>query len=636
MWLDQFEEYQNVIELSDDEGAASSVQRHRSHACIGEPNRESPRRSPARRRLRRISEVEASAASPAVGSASASKRSRTEPTPLRTCHRTALRHASPHPSDDESCEFSFEEDDECEDFIPRGASRRKVSFDVEPAAPSDRRSGIQLPRSLQNILPNGDLSAPRELDAADCLTEAQTRAVSLVAREAQPRSKAAAASLAKRLKEWGYPDNALQQVLDYIRHEAPIIVHIDLTSRIDLLQKDTHYRNQFETKSTRGSSDLEKRSSWEDRLFQNAYQSALAADRVKYGVLNAVNDPNGIATVAAQYGLDYLVLKCVRLRTTFSDKDSCNKGELASCEWYAHVLDKYSNLELRAVVEVALGERLYVDSSILDTAAGGYKEVQIHGQLLFAKHIEAVVVHPSRRGDPAEQKIRDWCTKLGISFQWMPNRGEAAKPDPSINKQESKSDDKEEALPTVAPESSLWRWRPQLTDDLPWLRFDAFSSATLESHLAHIRQHGTLREDNSPLALPLGILDGVELTEDQGRASVVVDGEPVALTLKRCTAGAAAYERAIASKNGSMKERLRMKGGHWEWCAAASGVGNWQPYDAASCATLETALLERHKEAKLHIGNSVYVVDLDLMVQANTQSNYKRLVRRLHALSKKK
>merc|ERR1712113_853947 len=130
-------------------------------------------------------------------------------------------------------------------------------------------------------------------------------------------------------------------------------IHIDLASRLSRLQEDTHYRNQFETGSTCGSSDLTKRKSWEDRLFQGIYESAPPHERVKYGVLNIVNDPCGIASVAKQYGKDSLVLRGTRLRTTFSDKDSCSKGELASCEWYAHVLEKYSDLELRAVTEVA-------------------------------------------------------------------------------------------------------------------------------------------------------------------------------------------------------------------------------------------------------------------------------------------
>ena len=78
--------------------------------------------------------------------------------------------------------------------------------------------------------------------------------------------------------------------------------------------QDTHYRNQFETRTTSGSSDIAKRKAWESRLFPEIYDDVEAKHRVKYGVLNAVNDPcateppeslgprRGIMSVAKQYG----------------------------------------------------------------------------------------------------------------------------------------------------------------------------------------------------------------------------------------------------------------------------------------------------------------------------------------------
>merc|ERR1712151_653382 len=121
----------------------------------------------------------------------------------------------------------------------------------------------------------------------------------------------------------------------------------------------------------------------------------------------------------------------------------------ASCEWYAHVLEKYTDLELRAVVEVALGHRLCGDSAVLDTAKGGYKEVQVHGELAFADHIEVVVLHPSRVGTPVEKKVRAWCEKYKLGLEFMPT--------------------------SQSCETSLWRWGASIPDG-PRLHFDAFSS----------------------------------------------------------------------------------------------------------------------------------------------------------------
>ena len=71
-----------------------------------------------------------------------------------------------------------------------------------------------------------------------------------------------------------------------------------------------------------------------------------------------------------RYGKSFLQLRTrgagLRLRTTFADKDSSSRTcKVASCEHHAHVLSSYSDEELRAVLEVALGVRCWVDSQVL-------------------------------------------------------------------------------------------------------------------------------------------------------------------------------------------------------------------------------------------------------------------------------
>lgn len=425
-------------------------------------------------------------------------------------------------------EIFFEDDDDdwslllTEEPSHGPEARLALTCSESPA----KRTCQDLPISLQWLIPGGALGSWREFAATKDLTAAQSRAVSLVASEAHPKSEAAAASLKERIQGLGYPHGSLSRVLSYIKDEAPIIIHIDLESRLDRLAQDTHYRNQFETKLTCGCSNLQARRSWEDRLFQNVYKDASPSERVKYGVLNAVNDPRGVSRVARVYGRDYLVLQGVRVRTTFSDKDSDTAGEKGSCEWYAHVLMKYSDKELRAVVDVALGKRLFADSSVLDIAKGQYKEVQIHGDVSFAEHVEAVVVHPSRQGRPIEKKIRDWCAKLELRFQWMPPEagGKALQDETPMRMQ---------------PSASVWRWRPRLwSDEVPWVRFDVFNSAVLEAHLFRL----LCDDDDDAWEVPLlnfvpgGDTSAVELAGKRMFAIVIIDGQRVTLDLQRYSA----------------------------------------------------------------------------------------------------
>lgn len=58
--------------------------------------------------------------------------------------------------------------------------------------------------------------------------------------------------------------------------------------------KDTHYRNMFEVNRGRGNKDKEKRVKWENNLFDNNYKEVQANQRVKYAVLNYLNNPSGV------------------------------------------------------------------------------------------------------------------------------------------------------------------------------------------------------------------------------------------------------------------------------------------------------------------------------------------------------
>eukprot|EP00658_Telonema_sp_P-2_P033538 TRINITY_DN24596_c0_g1_i1.p1 TRINITY_DN24596_c0_g1~~TRINITY_DN24596_c0_g1_i1.p1 ORF type:complete len:406 (+),score=101.50 TRINITY_DN24596_c0_g1_i1:249-1466(+) len=224
-------------------------------------------------------------------------------------------------------------------------------------------------------------------------------------------------NLLPRVQKLGYSEAQLQRCLDYIRDEAPIIIHFDLQKCIDFFIKDTHYRNQFETGTSAGCLSRGSRTQWENDLFNNAYNNAADFDRVKYGVMNVVNDPAGI-TSAYQYGNCYMVLKHVRLRCSLSAQDS-GAGRLemlACCDYYAHVLHAFSDPELEAVMQVGNKVQNYVASSVISQ----YKECQIHGEVALGNDVAAFVIHGDYHGNvDMGKKLEKLGKTHNVPILWM-------------------------------------------------------------------------------------------------------------------------------------------------------------------------------------------------------------------------
>merc|ERR1712217_584624 len=155
---------------------------------------------------------------------------------------------------------------------------------------------------------------------------------------------------------------------------------------------------------------------WEDRLFNNAYRSAAPFDRCKYVVLNVTWDPQGVRRCAPVYGSSYLLLRGVRLRTTLSAEDSAelDVSELATVDMYAHVLARYTDVELRATLEVGTGMRPGVDSCWILA----YKEAQIHGEIRLSDHVELVMAHPSFQ-DTCQEALEQLAARCNAPLVWM-------------------------------------------------------------------------------------------------------------------------------------------------------------------------------------------------------------------------
>jgi hypothetical protein len=265
------------------------------------------------------------------------------------------------------------------------------------------------------------LVAPQsEFQVIDGLIKCQKDALSTIRRLAKSNHTAALPKVQQRVLRMGYKDEDLWMTLAWIRELAPIIVHLNLDKMLQFMEKDTHYRNQFETASSGGLLKPAVREKWERDLFSGKYDGAQGKDRCKYGVQNVMNDYRGVVK-CSQYGDSYMILKDVRLRCTFSPEDSANlKAErLAVLDYYAHVLNEYSDAELKETLNVANSK----DAAKLgDSDAVGkmkYKEAQIHGQVAFTEHVERLVANNRHKAGGLESRLKAVCKKFGWQFSWM-------------------------------------------------------------------------------------------------------------------------------------------------------------------------------------------------------------------------
>eukprot|EP00405_Crypthecodinium_cohnii_P012612 CAMPEP_0206438876 /NCGR_PEP_ID=MMETSP0324_2-20121206/11892_1 /ASSEMBLY_ACC=CAM_ASM_000836 /TAXON_ID=2866 /ORGANISM="Crypthecodinium cohnii, Strain Seligo" /LENGTH=667 /DNA_ID=CAMNT_0053906421 /DNA_START=197 /DNA_END=2200 /DNA_ORIENTATION=- len=253
------------------------------------------------------------------------------------------------------------------------------------------------------------------------LVECQRAAVRHIRSLAKNNHEQNLPELQRRCKTMGYSDNDLWMTLAYIRELAPIIVHLNLTKMMNYLESDTHYRNQFETASSGGLLKPQVRERWERDLFGGCYDKAKGFERCKYGVLNAMNDYRGVVK-CAQYGDSYFVLKDCRLRCTFSPEDSANlkANRLAVLDYYAHVLNEYSNDELQETIKIAKSGEAAVLGDSSKVGNMKYKETQVHGEIRFDKHVDRLVAHERHRKDPKEAKrLEGIAKKHGWKFSWM-------------------------------------------------------------------------------------------------------------------------------------------------------------------------------------------------------------------------
>lgn len=179
---------------------------------------------------------------------------------------------------------------------------------------------------------------------------------------------------------------------------------------LDALATTGTYLSQFETGTSNGGLTAHPggdRWLWEHRLFGGAYDMAPAVERPKYGALNHRHHPLG---GAPRFGSSHFRLREHMLdRATFCFPDSAfDPTHVATSRHFAlfRLVEAHDDILLSNP-----------DDGGLDPL-DGYVEAQIHGPILLADDVDALVLDPCFRGTAVEERA----SRLGVPVEWHEGR----------------------------------------------------------------------------------------------------------------------------------------------------------------------------------------------------------------------
>lgn len=229
------------------------------------------------------------------------------------------------------------------------------------------------------------------------LTQIQTNALNYCLKKSKIYSKNTELNVKIRFFELGYTESDLESVINYFKNKLNVIIHFSLNKIGDYMINDICYRNLFETNTSSGNKCLEIRSQWENNLFGNIYKDSKNTEKVKYGCLNILNDRIGVSS-AKGYGISYMILKDnVKLRCTFVCGDS-SKQEKHICTFdnFLHLLLYLNQNLLKELIVVSNNNELYKTGlNKYIQHAYEYTEVQIHGDVIFSRDIQKLMIDKS-------------------------------------------------------------------------------------------------------------------------------------------------------------------------------------------------------------------------------------------------
>lgn len=273
------------------------------------------------------------------------------------------------------------------------------------------------------------------------LTPAQAQAIQHVRASARSVRQYACERIERHLTRAGFPSATLRDILAAVRISGRVTVNFhpdrtlaDGSTVVEGLLRDGVYRSQFETGVTSASPTAYPggdRDRWERRLFGGAYHQAGAAhrERPKYGTLNLLQHADG---GAPRFGSCHLVLRAPMLaRCTYTFGDSYSEPE------HSGTIDVFEPLLAELLDEAAaagsargwdaggsgaLIRRLLASGEEVTAVIGReleqYIEAQIHGDIVLASDVEAIVADPSFRGTRIGEQLAALGSRHDAALRW--------------------------------------------------------------------------------------------------------------------------------------------------------------------------------------------------------------------------
>ncbi|GHJ45219.1 hypothetical protein Cs7R123_25610 [Catellatospora sp. TT07R-123] len=271
------------------------------------------------------------------------------------------------------------------------------------------------------------------------LTAAQARALDHVRVRARAGRGDALAALDRLLTGTGHgPAEVIAAALGRARitlNFHPDRLAADGRSVARALAEDGIYRSQFETGISNGARTAYPgggRDVWEESLFGGAYHSpeVTGADRPRYGGLDLLAHPDG---ACPRFGSCYLRLRPHTLaRATFCVGDShlgpehlgtADAAEAVLAALLRTAADTGTALGVAGLTVADLVARLHEPRPAAPHGAAArslddYLEVQVHGPVLLARDVEAVVADPSFRDTPSGKHLAELADRHGVELHW--------------------------------------------------------------------------------------------------------------------------------------------------------------------------------------------------------------------------
>lgn len=237
----------------------------------------------------------------------------------------------------------------------------------------------------------------------------------------------------------------LNQALTQVQTQAQICVHFHPDRRgatgqsvVQSLLHTGRYQSQFESHISNAKLDPAAagiRAQWENALFGQAFESVALQERPKYGALDLLECVDG---PSPRFGSCYLILTPeVSQRATFSWGDSyLNPTVRGTLSTFTPVLA--AMLSEAFLRDGTLGAISLRPKALLNRLSKGfgdlnqrqqqppgrnldhYIEAQIHGDIVLAQDVSALVADDSFAGTPIEDQLEELCQRYNIPLLWRP------------------------------------------------------------------------------------------------------------------------------------------------------------------------------------------------------------------------